>query len=122
MLLLIYGTATMGATIHLHYCMNEYVGWSLWDAEKDKACGKCGMTEKKEGCCKDEHRQVKLKTEHQKSATAQYIPFLDVPALAVPVDNFTFEIKPTSLAFPVFNAPPKIPKERLYILHCIFLV
>ncbi|MBK7345852.1 MAG: hypothetical protein IPI98_02770 [Chitinophagaceae bacterium] len=122
LLLLIYGSATMGATIHMHYCMNELVGWGLWHGERDKECGKCGMKEKKGGCCKDEHKQVKLKTEHQKSATAQYIQFLDVPALTTPVADFSFEIKPASLAFPVSNAPPKIPRERLYILHCVFLI
>lgn len=122
LLLLIYGSATMGATIHMHYCMNELVGWSLWHGERDKECGKCGMKEKKGGCCKDEHKQVKLKTEHQKSVTAQYVQFLDVPALTTPVADFSFEIKPASLAFPVSNAPPKIPRERLYILHCVFLI
>ncbi|HQS25451.1 MAG: HYC_CC_PP family protein [Bacteroidota bacterium] len=122
LLLLIYGSATMGATIHMHYCMNEFVGWSLWHGEKEKECGKCGMKEKKGGCCKDEHKQVKLKTEHQKSATAQYIQFLDVPALITPVADFSFKVTPTSLAFPVSNAPPKIPRERLYILHCVFLI
>lgn len=122
LLLLIYGSATMGATIHMHYCMNEFVGWSLWHGEKEKECGKCGMKEKKGGCCKDEHKQVKLKTEHQKSATAQYIQFLDVPALITPVADFSFKVTPTSLAFPVSNAPPKIPGERLYILHCVFLI
>ena len=122
LLLLIYGSATMGATIHMHYCMNEFVGWSLWHGEKEKECGKCGMKEKKGGCCKDEHKQVKLKTEHQKSATAQYIQFLDVPALITPVADFSFKVTPTSLAFPVSNAPPKIPREPLYILHCVFLI
>jgi hypothetical protein len=122
LLLLIYGSATMGATIHMHYCMNEFVGWSLWHGEKEKECGKCGMKEKKGGCCKDEHKQVQLKTEHQKSATAQYIQFLDVPALITPVADFSFKVTPTSLAFPVSNAPPKIPRERLYILHCVFLI
>ena len=112
----------MGATIHMHYCMNELVGWSLWHGEKDKECGKCGMKEKKGGCCKDEHKQVKLKTEHQKSATEQYIQFLDVPALTTPVTDSNFEIKPASLTFPVSTAPPKIPRERLYILHCVFLI
>lgn len=122
LLLLIYGTATMGATIHMHYCMNELVGWSLWHGEKDKECGRCGMKEKKGGCCKDEHKQVKLKTEHQKSVTAQYIQFLDVPALVTPIVDYSFKGTPIALDFPVSNAPPKIPRERLYILHCVFLI
>ena len=122
LLLVIYGSTSVGATIHMHYCMNEFVGWNLWHSDKENECGKCGMKEKKGGCCKDEHKQVKLKTEHQKSATAQYIQFLDVPALITPVADFSFKVTPTSLAFPVSNAPPKIPRERLYILHCVFLI
>lgn len=122
LLLLIYGSATIGATIHMHYCMNEFVGWGLWHGKKDKECGKCGMKEKKGGCCKDEHKQVKLKTEHQKSVTAQYIQFLDVPALVVPIADFSFKGTSISLDFPVSNAPPKIPRERLYMLNCVFLI
>lgn len=122
LLLLIYGTATMGTTIHMHYCMNELVGWSLWHGEKDNKCGKCGMEEKKGGCCKDEHKQIKLKTEHQKSATAQYIQFLDVPALLTTFADLSFKGTSISLDFPVSNAPPKIPRKRLYILHCVFLI
>jgi hypothetical protein len=122
LLLLVYGAATMGATIHMHYCMNEFVGSSLWHGGKDKKCGKCGMKEKKGGCCKDEHKQVKLKSEHQKSATVQYIQLLDIPALITPVADFGFKVTPVSSAFPVSNAPPKIPIERLYMLHCVFLI
>jgi hypothetical protein len=42
LLLLIYGSATMGATVHMHYCMNEFVSWSLLHS-KDDICGRCGM-------------------------------------------------------------------------------
>jgi hypothetical protein len=112
----------MGATIHMHYCMNEFVGSSLWHGKKDQECSKCGMKEKKGGCCKDEHKQVKLKAEHQKSATAQYIQLLNVPALVTPIIDFGFKGESISLNFPVSNAPPKIPNQRLYILHCVFLI
>lgn len=122
LLLLIYGTATMGATIHMHYCMNKFVGWSLWHSKKEKECGKCGMKEKKKGCCKDEHKQVKLKAEHQKSNAAQYIQLLDFPALITPIADFNFNIISTSLVLPVSNGPPKIPVERLYIRNCVFLI
>jgi hypothetical protein len=122
LLLLIYGSATMGATIHLHYCMNEFVGSSLWHSDNDNECGKCGMTEKKGGCCKDEHKQLRLKTDHQKSTVTQYFKILDVPALVTPIVTFNFKETLVSLTFPVSNAPPKIPRERLYILYCVFLI
>ncbi|MBC6489624.1 hypothetical protein BC349_01485 [Flavihumibacter stibioxidans] len=102
--------------------MNEFVGWSLWHGKKDNKCGRCGMKEKKDGCCKDEHKQVKVKTEHQKSATAQYIQFADVPALVIPITDISFKGIEVSLHFPVSNAPPKIPRERLYMLNCVYLI
>jgi hypothetical protein len=121
-LLLIYDFTTIGATVHLHYCMNEFVSWSLWHGKDDNKCGKCGMKEKKGGCCKDEHKQFKLKTDHQKSAVAQYVQLLDAPALLTPVAAFNFKVNAVTLNFPVSNAPPKIPRERLYILNCVFLI
>jgi hypothetical protein len=120
-LLLMYGSSTMGATIHLHYCMNDFVGWSLWHSKDDK-CGKCGMKEKKGGCCKDEHKQIKLKTVHQKSTVAQYIQLVAAPAVLSPVAVFAFKAVAVTIDFPVSNAPPKIPRERLYIFNCIFLI
>ena len=102
--------------------MNEFVGWSLWHGKKDKECGKCGMKEKKEGCCKDEHKQIKLKSEHQKSVTTQYIQFLDFPALVSPIVGFSLKRTPISLDFPVPHAPPGITRARLYMLNCFFLI
>jgi hypothetical protein len=122
LLLLIYGFTTFGATIHMHYCMNEFVGWSFWHSDKDNKCGKCGMKEKKGGCCKDEHKQVKLKTGYQKTAVAQYFQLLNKVALITPIADFSFKGTSVSLNFPVSNAPPKIPRERLYVLYCIFLI
>lgn len=122
LLLLIYGSATMGATIHMHYCMNEFVGWSLWHNGKDNKCGKCGMKEKKGGCCKDEHKQVKLKADHQKSAGAKYIKFISEPVLITPRENIDIKWVSPATDLPVCNAPPKIPKAQLYILHCVFLI
>ena len=120
--LLTYGFTSIGATVHLHYCMNKFVGASLWQSNNNK-CGKCGMTEKNnKGCCKDEHKQIKLKTEHQKSAITQYFQFIGTPALITPVAEFNFKGTAGSLTFPVSNAPPKIPRERLYILLCVFLI
>ena len=111
----------MGATIHLHFCMNEFVGWSLWHGKTDE-CSKCGMKGKKDGCCKDEHKQVKLSTEHQKSATTQYIQSSDIPALVIPIFHFGLKEKSISLTFPVSHAPPKINREQLHIFHCVFLI
>lgn len=69
LLLMVYGSATMGTTIHLHYCMNKMVSWSLVDS-KDHQCQTCGM-EKKGGCCKDSKAQIKLAADQQKAEFSQ---------------------------------------------------
>lgn len=112
----------MGATIHMHYCMNDFVGSSLWHGKKDNKCGKCGMTEKKGGCCKDEHKQLKLKTDHQKTAI-QFVPLLATPVLLTPGTDFDIYISFTIVQYPTINGPPKkVLKERLYLLNGVFLI
>lgn len=112
----------MGATVHLHYCMNEFTGWSLLHDEADNTCGKCGMKEKNGGCCKDEHKQIKLDIDHQKSTIAQYVELTATPALITPFATYTFKVTPLLYFSPLSNAPPHIPKQRLNILNCVFLV
>jgi hypothetical protein len=122
LLMLIYGTATMGATVHLHYCMNELVGWSLWHSENEE-CGRCGMKEDKTGCCKDEHKHFKLKADHQKAATAAFIINIAAPAIITPVPDFNFQpfLKVTE-SYSSCHAPPDIVRKRLHVLHCVFLI
>ncbi|HCL06846.1 MAG TPA: hypothetical protein DHW64_13200 [Chitinophagaceae bacterium] len=121
LLLLIYGSATMGATIHLHYCMNKYVGGSLWHGNDDNKCGECGMKEKKGGCCKDEHKQAKLTTDHQKT-TAQFIEIPEAPAFVTSLIDMVVSIPSVSISHPTSNGPPKTLRGRLYILNCVFLI
>lgn len=111
----------MGATVHLHYCMEKFVGWSFWHDEKDNECGKCGMTEKKGGCCKDEHKQIKIEADQQKRCVAEYPQFVTAPALVTPFATYIF--KATALPYynSLSNAPPHIPK-RLHLLNCVFLI
>ena len=52
-----YLASTVGATVHLHYCMDKLINWSLMKSDGDK-CDKCGM-KKDGGCCKDEQKFVK---------------------------------------------------------------
>lgn len=120
--MLIYGVATMGATVHLHYCMNELVGSSLWHSGEEK-CSRCGMKEDKTGCCKDEHKHFKLKTDHQKAAAAILINFNLAPAIINPTPDFDFRafVKFTE-SYPTCHAPPDVVRKRLHVLHCVFLI
>lgn len=121
LVLLVYSAATMGATVHLHYCMDKLVGWSLLHDEKDNKCGNCGMTEKKGGCCKDEHKQIKIEADQQKGDVSQHIQLIAAPALVTPFVTYTFIASTSPYITPLSNAPPHIPK-RLHLLNCVFLI
>ena len=119
----LYLSASVGATVHFHFCMNEFVGWSLSHGNDDK-CGKCGMEEKdKDGCCKDEHKHFKIKTDQQKTNVTELINLVIAPALSAPVPDFTLD-PPINITegYPVCHAPPDIGKNKLHVLHCLFLI
>jgi len=121
--MLIYGSATMGATVYMHYCMNEFVGWSLLQGKDDK-CGKCGMEEKGKGdCCKDEHKHFKLKADHQKAGLTALLSNIVAPVVITPAPDFNFlpffKITGGSLSC---HAPPDIGNTRLNVLLCVFRI
>jgi hypothetical protein len=121
LVLLVYGAASMGATVHMHYCMNEFTGWNLWHDDEDSECGKCGMKERKDGCCKDEHKQIKVEDDHHKSRVAKHVQLLSAPALLIPFPNYIFKATSIPLFAPLSNAPPHIP-QRLHLVNCVFLI
>jgi len=63
----LYLSTSMGATIHVHFCMGKPISWGLTDRES-KSCLNCGMPANNSGtnsvstksnCCHDESQQVK---------------------------------------------------------------
>ncbi len=124
-LALLYITTSTGAAIHMHYCMGELADWGI-GRNDSKTCGKCGMDksdEKDNGCCKDEQKQVKLETDHQKAGFTGFINILAAPSISTPVPDFNF--KPfiqISERYSTCHAPPDIGDIKLHVLHCVFLI
>src|SRR4029079_6514859 len=87
-----YSLTAIGVSVHLHYCMDRFAGWSLWK-EKDGKCGKCRMTEKREGCCKDVHKYFKIKDNHQKTGFVLYSPQTLTASVLSPFfkENYNFQ-------------------------------
>jgi hypothetical protein len=123
-LLLIYGLSTMGITVNLHYCMNEYAGWSWGQKNEGNACGQCGMKEKKDGCCKNEQKEIKLKNDHQKGSGWQTTFFL-APVHAVQVhaadNSFLYKATVYPLHYHYGKWPPGYLLSR-QILYCVFRI
>lgn len=121
LLAILYLTSAVGATIHLHYCMDKLINWSLTKSDEDK-CDKCGM-EKDGGCCKDEQEFVKNTIDQNIAESAvQSIQVLSTATLFSFIytseDNFSSPIE----KYPICHAPPLIIAGEIYILNCVFRI
>jgi hypothetical protein len=124
LLLVIYGTTSIGATVHMHFCMNEFVSWNLWHSAKEKKCSKCGMKEKKGGCCKDEHKQLKIDSDQNKNQLKTFV-FEKVFTPVIPTSHYDYNFRlptPTILEFPKNNTSPPWRSVSIYIANCVFLI
>jgi hypothetical protein len=104
--------------------MNQYVGASVWHSDDDK-CGKCGMKEdaNKKGCCKDEVKVIKLKTDHQKASVSNFAKVFFVPIEIPAYQDYKIAIAPTTkLCYGNYHPPPDIHNQNLQVLYCTFLI
>ena len=133
-LAVIYLSTSLGATVHLHYCMDKLVAWGLGKEKTNgKSCPYCGMAKttntdkhcgkESKGCCKDEQKTVKLEND-QKISNA-FFQFSQIPVEAVThsFSDYTFEYA-SSLTekFPITNAPPRTQNISLCVLNCVFRI
>jgi hypothetical protein len=128
----VYLSTSMGATIHLHYCMGKLASWSLIDHES-KNCAKCGMVKKtstspqcmaaKMDCCKDEHKQIKTDKD-QKLFPSEFFKYNNISQAITPQESIIPGIKIFSLvvAYPNSNAPPLQGTIPFFILFCNFRI
>lgn len=124
-LALLYISTSVGATVHMHYCMGKLADWGLGH-KKSATCGKCGMekSEKKEnGCCKDKHKFIKNDTD-QKTTEAAF-QMTKAMAVALPVSFFEIpsaDIPAIAEENPISHAPPQSNSIAVYIRNCVFLI
>ena len=79
-----YLVSSVGATVHLHYCMDKFINWSL--LKGGEKCNKCGM-EKDGSCCKDENKFVKNNIDQKVAESA--VQTIQIAAVAAP-DAFIY--------------------------------
>lgn len=123
----------MGATVHLHYCMDKLVNWDFGHEQSaGKSCDYCGMAKSKtdkhcvketKGCCKDEQKVIKLANDQKKSETYSHSINTSTEAIT-PLFNTSLPEYDTSLSeeFPPTHAPPPAQNCPLYLLNCIFRI
>jgi hypothetical protein len=125
-LALLYLITSAGATLKLHYCMDKLVDWKLCSNEKpESVCSSCGMAKNEAtntGCCKDEHQQIKLESDHRAADGYQPAQLLQV---ANPVAVFQFP--PNSLPTlteekPAGRSHPRSSSLAAYIRNQVFRI
>ena len=118
-LAIFYLASSVGATVHLHYCMDKFIDWSLLKGSGDK-CDKCGM-EKDGGCCKEENKFVKNNIDQKARESA--IQLIQMAAVAMPAPSiFTSGYHLNSLIQEndLSHAPPRNTGVGIYILNSVF--
>ncbi len=120
----LYISTSSGATVHMHYCMGKLVNWSLGHSESDK-CDKCGMEKnatKSNGCCKDEHKQMKVEKDQKGVESFQMLQLLPcalpVSFIEVPAHDFSSVTEGN----PFSHAPPRSSTVAVYIRNCFFRI
>lgn len=116
-----YLSSSVGAVIHLHYCMDKLINWSLLKGDGDK-CDKCGM-EKDGDCCKDEQKFVKNTVDQNIAESAvQSMQVLSTPALFAQIDTLGNCFPSLIERYSICHVPPLIRGREIYILNCVFRI
>ncbi|RYY90562.1 MAG: hypothetical protein EOO15_02125 [Chitinophagaceae bacterium] len=119
--LLAYFTVSTGFVVNLHYCMDRYHSWAIGAPQSDR-CATCGMSQKKNDCC---HDQVKVVKVAQDVTAAQYLVVdFSVPAIVHEPPVWLPEPPVTELVQPAtpIHGPPLISKQDTYLRNCVFRI
>lgn len=112
-------TVSSGMAMEVHYCMGERVSTEFYASSGD-TCGRCGMKEKKGGCCSDEQKFIKLSDDH-KAAGANYTApvFFAVIVPMVQADDRALDLFST---LPFHTQAISDSGPPLYLLNCVFRI
>ncbi len=121
----LYISTSVGATVHVHYCMGKLAGWEIGIVDS-ATCGKCGMqksSQKNQGCCNDETKLIQNNADQQLSVSSFQITQFTTAAIPV----LFFELPPVKIFSTTLNrhgnhSPPESAAVAVYIRNCVFLI
>jgi len=124
-LAVVYLATSVGATIHLHYCMGKLVGWSIAH-KQSSSCSNCGMPKVQDGtedsCCKDQSRHVKNDNDQKAFDNARQVKTLQFKTVYAPATNSeALAYLNPSLTFPSEYIVQR-SRPPLHIIHCVFRI
>lgn len=124
----VYLSTSMGATVHLHYCMGKLISWGLADNES-KNCNFCGMLKTNpvceianKNCCKDEHKHIQTEKD-QKASEFSFQSLKYSPVIFVGCNNLETCYHHSIIAEnPTTNSPPLSNKVPVFVLNCVYRI
>ncbi len=120
-LAIVYMAVSSGIAVELHYCMGSKAGIELYGSSTDK-CGKCGMTEKKTGCCHDEFKFYKL-TDSYKTVSNEIIFTAASVAVVSDYNIYNWQMPDNTAISAVNNhSPPDYTKPDICIMNGVFRI
>ena len=123
-LAIVYISTSIGATVHVHYCMGKLAEWGVGHKESS-SCGKCGMEQsikRENGCCKDENKFIKNNVDQKgveaacqtfHSVAIAPVAFIELPVVSI------FSVTEEN---PSSHAPPRDSGVAIYIRNCVFRI
>ena len=115
----LYLSVSSGIAMEIHYCMGKKAGIDFYGSDDGK-CGRCGMKDKKSGCCNDEHKFYKLNDSHKNVSNNISFETIDHPVI---ISHSVFESEvSTALYLNTLHthSPPHHTRPSACILNCVF--
>lgn len=121
-MLLLYGAVTIGATVHIHYCMGRVTGISLQNGT-NTVCNTCGMAKNKAGgCCREECKQFKVAADQLLTNSVYTGENLDYAVLPPTIYSSAYTAPLNTVAKPNSHAPPNRQQAKLYLQHNVWRI
>ncbi len=114
-------TVSSGIAMEVHYCMGKKAGTDFYKTGDGK-CGRCGMKEKKGGCCNDEHKFYKLSDAHKNVVNNYDTSF---PNALIPNEFASLSCNLPAISLKpvkVDRAPPGTSVVPIFLRNCVFRI
>ncbi len=121
----VYISTSTGATISLHYCMNQLADSDL-GRQSSKTCPKCGMEKSQKennDCCRNESKFFTSQTDQEVSVPVSHLKHLvSVPFLVSFFEMPSYDVFIIPEENLISHNPPKGNGVAVYIRNCVFRI
>jgi hypothetical protein len=123
-LMLIYGIASQGMTINMHFCCGKMDNINIQPADQN-SCNmhkKAATSMKAEGCCKNKQVELKIKDSYQQADIfqAQIAPFFAAEATHFYTTFIAVNEQPHAVYFYTDTSPPFATSYQK--MYCIYRI